>query len=52
MDPATRTLNLGVNIEDAMVFDQLFDILMGDRVEPRDVIFIQSNAVYVTNIDT
>ena len=50
MDPATRTL-LKVNIEDAMVCDQLFDILMGDRVEPRRD-FIQSNAVYATNIDT
>ena len=50
MDPATRTL-LKVNLEDAMLCDQLFDILMGDRVEPRRD-FIQSNAVYATNIDT
>ncbi|MBP3820176.1 DNA topoisomerase (ATP-hydrolyzing) subunit B [bacterium] len=50
MDPATRTL-LKVNIEDAMLCDQLFDVLMGDRVEPRRD-FIQSNAVYATNIDT
>ncbi len=50
MDPATRTL-LKVNIEDAMICDQLFDVLMGDRVEPRRD-FIQSNAVYATNIDT
>ena len=50
MDPATRTL-LKVNIEDAMICDQLFDVLMGDRVEPRRD-FIKANAVYATNIDT
>ena len=31
MDPATRTL-LKVNVEDAMLCDQLFDVLMGDKV--------------------
>ena len=50
MDPATRTL-LKVDIEDAMLCDQLFDILMGDKVDPRRN-FIETNAVYATNIDT
>jgi DNA gyrase subunit B len=50
MDPSTRTL-LKVNIEDAMLCEQLFDILMGEKVEPRRE-FIETNAVYATNIDT
>ena len=50
MDPTTRTL-LKVNLEDAQLCDQLFDILMGDKVEPRRD-FIEAHAVYATNIDT
>lgn len=50
MDPATRTL-LKVNMEDAVLCDALFDVLMGDKVEPRRD-FIETHAVYATNIDT
>ncbi|MDX8045473.1 DNA topoisomerase (ATP-hydrolyzing) subunit B [Gracilibacillus sp. S3-1-1] len=49
MDPAGRTL-LQVSLEDAMEADQIFDMLMGDKVEPRRN-FIQDNAVYVKNLD-
>ena len=49
MDPETRTL-LKVNIEDAMMCDQLFDILMGDKVEPRRK-FIEDYSSTVENLD-
>jgi DNA gyrase subunit B len=49
MNPETRTL-LKVNIDDTIVCDQLFDTLMGERVEPRRE-FIESNAMYVSNLD-
>ncbi|MFQ3546313.1 DNA topoisomerase (ATP-hydrolyzing) subunit B [Halobacillus rhizosphaerae] len=49
MDPDTRTL-LQVSLEDAIGADETFDILMGDKVEPRRN-FIQENAQYVQNLD-
>ena len=49
MDPAKRVL-LKVNLEDAIASDEIFDILMGDKVEPRRE-FIQKNAKYVENLD-
>lgn len=49
MNPQTRTL-LCVEIEDAAQADRMFDILMGERVEPRRN-FIESNAQYVKNLD-
>jgi len=49
MDPATRTI-LKVEMEDAVAADEIFTILMGDKVEPRRE-FIESNAKYVSNLD-
>ncbi|WP_440898081.1 DNA topoisomerase (ATP-hydrolyzing) subunit B [Amphibacillus sp. Q70] len=49
MDPDNRTL-LQVQLNDAIEADQIFDMLMGDRVEPRRE-FIQENAIYVKNLD-
>ncbi|HEY9577186.1 MAG TPA: DNA topoisomerase (ATP-hydrolyzing) subunit B [Pseudobacillus sp.] len=49
MNPDTRTL-LQVSLEDAIEADETFEILMGDRVEPRRQ-FIEENALYVKNLD-
>ncbi|MDD4308079.1 MAG: DNA topoisomerase (ATP-hydrolyzing) subunit B [Thermoplasmata archaeon] len=49
MDPANRVL-LQVTIEDALLADELFTILMGDEVEPRRD-FITAHAKDVVNLD-
>ena len=49
MNPQNRTL-LKVNMEDAAAADEIFTILMGEKVEPRKN-FIEQNAKYVNNLD-
>ncbi len=49
MDPTRRTLTQ-VELDDAILADQMFEKLMGDEVEPRKK-FIQENAQYASNID-
>ncbi|WP_409276370.1 DNA topoisomerase (ATP-hydrolyzing) subunit B [Neobacillus sp. SCS-31] len=49
MNPETRTL-LQVSLTDAIEADETFEILMGDKVEPRRN-FIEENAIYVKNLD-
>ena len=49
MNPENRTI-LKVNMEDAQSADEIFTILMGEKVEPRRN-FIESNAKYVNNLD-
>ncbi|NLP42123.1 MAG: DNA topoisomerase (ATP-hydrolyzing) subunit B [Veillonellaceae bacterium] len=49
MNPEGRTI-LQVKLEDAMVADEIFSILMGDKVEPRRK-FIEEHAKDVKNLD-
>lgn len=49
MNPGTRTM-LKVELADAAAADEIFTILMGDKVEPRRE-FIEKNARYVQNLD-
>ena len=49
MDPEKRILNQ-IDLDEAMEADMIFDMLMGEKVEPRRE-FIQENAKYVTDLD-
>ncbi|WP_449538123.1 DNA topoisomerase (ATP-hydrolyzing) subunit B [Ferdinandcohnia sp. Marseille-Q9671] len=49
MNPETRTL-LQVNLNDAIDANETFEMLMGEKVEPRRQ-FIEENAKYVKNLD-
>jgi DNA gyrase subunit B len=49
MDPVTRLLKK-ITVEDAIVADQMFTVLMGDEVEPRKD-FIEKHAKDVVNLD-
>ncbi len=49
LNPANRVLKQ-VKVEDAVQTDKMFDILMGEAVEPRKN-FIQANAAAVKNLD-
>ena len=49
MDPERRTM-VKVEMEDAIKADEIFTILMGDKVAPRRE-FIEKNARYVKNLD-
>ncbi len=49
MDPERRTI-VKIGMEDALKADEIFTILMGDKVEPRRL-FIEKNAKFAQNLD-
>ena len=49
MDPEKRTLKQ-ITMDDAVQADEIFTILMGEKVEPRKE-FIEENAKYAVNLD-
>ena len=49
MDPEKRSLRR-ITLNDAIIADQIFTVLMGEEVEPRRE-WIERNAKYVTNLD-
>ena len=49
MDPEKRIM-LQVTMDDAMLADEVFTLLMGDKVEPRRE-FIEQNSKLVTDLD-
>ena len=49
MNPEKRTLKK-ITLDDAVKADEIFTILMGEKVEPRKE-FIEQNAKYVVNLD-
>ena len=49
MDPERRTLKR-IELQDAIKADEIFTLLMGEKVEPRKE-YIEQNAKYVANLD-
>ena len=49
MDPERRTLRR-ITLEDAVAADRIFNMLMGEKVEPRKE-WIEANARYQTDLD-
>ena len=49
-DGSERRTLLKVDVEDAVEADRIFQMLMGDEVEPRRE-FIEKNAKFVRNLD-
>ena len=49
MNPENRIM-LKVSVKDAEAADEIFSVLMGEKVDPRRE-FIEKNAKYVVNLD-